>query len=519
MPEWRGKWRRAAFAGLAFALGAALLMHLTALPSLDGREASYAVLDTEDTRLGQALAPAIASHPGQSGIHPLLDARDAFAARVLLARAAERTLDVQYYIWRDDLTGTLLFEELHAAAERGVRVRLLLDDHPVTTLDEALSALDAHPNISVRLFNPYALRFPRTLNFLTSFLRLNRRMHNKSFSADSQVTIIGGRNVGDEYFGATDDVLFADLDVAAIGAVVPAVSENFDRYWNSDAAYPVDRLIPAVDPGRLDALEAAAARITESPAATRYMRALRETRFARDLLERRLTYEWAQTRLVSDDPNKVLGGAPREAYLGPQLMEIVGRPESELVLVSPYFVPGEEGTQAFTEMVRRGVDVKILTNSLEATDVAAVQSGYAKRRVPLLEGGVHLYELGRLAASTGPTSGPWGSSGSSLHAKTFAVDRARLFVGSFNFDPRSNYLNTELGFVIESPELAARMSDRFREDIPERSYEVRLGDDGALTWLERAGDEEITHRTEPGTTWLQRAGVEVLSWLPIEWLL
>lgn len=514
----RGRWRRAVGVGLALVLGVVLLMKRTTLPALDGREASHAALDTEDTRLGRVLARAVASHPGQSGILPLLDARHAFASRVLFARAAERTLDVQYYIWRNDLTGTLLFEELHAAAERGVRVRLLLDDHPVANLDETLARLDAHPNIEVRLFNPYALRRPRILNFITSALRLNRRMHNKSFTIDSQLTIIGGRNVGDEYFGATDGVLFADLDVAAVGAVVPAVSMDFDRYWNSDAAYPVARLIPRVEPARLDELARSAARLLQSTEATAYRRAIREARFTRDLLEGHASYEWAHTRLVSDDPNKAFGRAPREAHLGPRLRAILGRPETELALVSPYFVPGEAGVAAFTAMVARGVEVTILTNSLEATDVAAVQSGYARRRIPLLEGGVRLFER-RLEASKGPTRALWGSSGSSLHAKTFAIDRARLFVGSFNFDPRSNHLNTELGFVIESPALAQQLSERFRKAVPESSYEVQLRDDGTLSWLERTDGQAIHHSVEPGTTWWQRAGVEVLSWLPIEWLL
>ena len=515
----RRQWRRAAGVTLALGAGMALLMNRTALPPLEGRETSHALLDTAETGLGRALAGAISEHPGQSGIYPLLQARDAFAARVLLARAAERTLDVQYYIWRDDLTGTLLFEELHAAAERGVRVRLLLDDHPVTSLDETLAMLDAHPNVEVRLFNPYVLRRPRLLNFLTAALRLNRRMHNKSFTVDSQVTIIGGRNVGDEYFAATDGMLFADLDVAAVGAVVPEVSRDFDRYWNSEAAYPVARLVAPVDPARLDELERTAARILESSEAAQYRRALRETRFYRDLLEGGLSYEWAPTRLVSDDPNKVFGRAPRRAHLGPQLQVILGEPETELALVSPYFVPGEAGVAAFTQMAARGVNVQILTNSLEATDVAVVQSGYAKHRASLLEGGVRLFELRREGADAAPSSGRWGSYGSSLHAKTFAVDRRRLFVGSFNFDPRSNLLNTELGFVIESPVLAARMSDRFREGIPRRSYEVQRSTKGELTWLERNHGEEVRHSVEPGTSWWQRAGIELVSWLPIEWLL
>lgn len=495
-------------------------MRLGDLPPLEGRDANFAILDTEETRLGRALAPAVRSHPGLSGIHPLFDARAAFAARVLLARSADRTLDLQYYIWRNDLSGTLLFEGLRAAADRGVRVRLLLDDHPVTDLDETLRMLDAHPNIEVRLFNPYVIRKPRFLNALSSASRLNRRIHNKSFTADSQVTIVGGRNIGDEYFGATDGVLFSDLDVAAVGAVVPEVSRDSDRYWNCGAAFPIRSLAPPRSPVRLNELRMRARRIFKSDEASEFREALRETAFVRDLLNGTVINDWAPTRLVSDDPNKVFGRAPRKAHLGPQLEKIIGAPEKELALVSAYFVPGKDGTEAFTEMVARGIDVKVLTNSLEATDVAIVQSGYAKRRKALLRGGVRLYELLRSGGDERTGAGGSGSSRSSLHAKTFAVDRTRLFVGSFNFDPRSNHLNTELGFVIDSPLLASEMSERFEERIPKSSYEVVLNERGKLEWIEYVTDEEtIRHTTEPGARWWERAAVKVLARLPIEWLL
>ena len=208
-----------------------------ALPPLAGRTTSQAILDTGNTRLGRAVMPMVAAHPPYSGVYPLRDAREAFAARALLAQAAEKTLDVQYYIWHKDISGTLLLNALHAAADRGVRVRLLLDDNNTSGLDETLSALDSHPNIEIRLFNPFAIRKPRALGYLTDFRRLNRRMHNKSFTADNQVSIVGGRNVGDEYFGATDAVLFADLDVMAAGPVVREVSSR----CRSGTAMPWDR--------------------------------------------------------------------------------------------------------------------------------------------------------------------------------------------------------------------------------------------------------------------------------------
>jgi len=494
-----------------------------ALPTLDKRSESRALTPeaSQDTPLGRAIAPLAAAHPGKSGIHPLPDAYDAFAARMMLARAAERSLDVQYYIWHKDMTGTMLLEALHEAAERGVRVRLLLDDNGTSGLDGELSALDAHPNIEVRLYNPFVLRWPKPLGYVTDFSRLNRRMHNKSFTADNQATIIGGRNVGDEYFGAASGVLFTDLDVLAIGAAVNDVSMDFDRYWASDSAYPVDRLLKQPAPGRLEELERAATQVERSPEAAAYAEAMRKLPFIKQLLQGELELEWADTRMVSDDPRKTLGTAPPEAMLPHLVHEIVGTPTTNLELVSPYFVPTATGTQAFAQMAQRGVKVKVLTNALEATDVAVVHSGYAKRRKDLLASGVELFEMKRLSAEAerNKSMGPFGSSGSSLHAKTFAVDGRRIFVGSFNFDPRSAKLNTELGFVIDSPTLASRIAEAFQREVPATAYRVCLDDKGDLYWLEQRGGETIRHDTEPGTTLWQRLSVWFVSLLPLEPLL
>ena len=493
------------------------------LPSLDTRSVSHALPAEEAlaTPLGQAIAPRAAAHPRKSGIHALAHPHDAFAARMMLARAAERSLDVQYYIWHNDMTGILLLEALHEAADRGVRVRLLLDDNGTSGLDQALSALDGHPNIEVRLYNPFAVRWPKTLGYLTEFGRLNRRMHNKSFTADNQATIVGGRNIGDEYFGATTGVLFADLDVLAIGAVVGDVSTDFDRYWNSDSAYPVDGLLNPASPTELEELEADAVTIERSPEAEAYTQAMRELPFIRQLLGGDLPLEWAATRMVSDDPRKTLDAAPREAMLPHQLHEILGAPARELVLVSPYFVPTAAGTRVFAKMARNGVRVRVLTNALEATDVAVVHSGYAKRRKDLLAAGVELYEMKRMArgAERNKSAGPFGSSGSSLHAKTFAVDGERVFVGSFNFDPRSARLNTELGFVIDSPTLARHIADAFDQDIPRTAYRVRLDDMGKLYWEEAHDGRTLRHDAEPGASLWQRLIVWFASLLPLEPLL
>nr|WP_228290049.1 phospholipase D-like domain-containing protein [Marinobacter salsuginis] len=237
-----------------------------ALPSLKDRSQSEAFSQeqTAGTRLGRAVGYEVENYPGLTGIATLQNPLDAFVARALLAEASDRSLDVQYYIWQDDITGKLLLYSLYRAAERGVRVRLLLDDNGIAGMDEWLSALNHHDNVEVRLFNPFVIRSSRALGFLTDFGRLNHRMHNKSFTADNQATIIGGRNVADEYFGVGSGALFSDLDVLAIGPVVDRVSQDFDRYWASESSYPADRLLSAVGDEDLDALETSLAAVEQN---------------------------------------------------------------------------------------------------------------------------------------------------------------------------------------------------------------------------------------------------------------
>ena len=492
-----------------------LLCGCVGLPSLHGRSISTALRDTEDTRLGAAVTRMLQPHPGLTGVLPLLDGHDAFAARATLAEAAERSLDIQYYIWRDDLSGTLLLDALRRAADRGVRVRLLLDDNNTAGLDGKLRELEAHPLVEVRLFNPFVHRRWRALDYLGDFARVNRRMHNKSFTADNQVTVIGGRNVGDEYFGASDGPLFVDLDVLAIGPVVAEVSEDFDRYWASESAYPLDL---ALGPGTPAAV-AQTRSGSDAEAVRAYQQAVARSAFVRDLLARRLPFEWARARLVSDDPAKGLGRADRGENLWTRLQALLPRAQRELHMVSPYFVPTASGTEYLAALAQRGVEVSVLTNALESTDVPAVHAGYAKRRKPLLEAGVRLFELRRDPAEP-KARGRWlgASSASSLHAKTFAVDRTHVFVGSFNFDPRSARLNTELGFVIESPSLATRIAEQFAGDIPARSYRLQL-ENRDLRWVEQAADGFKVWSSEPHTGLWPRLGVWLLSLLPIEELL
>jgi putative cardiolipin synthase len=502
---------------------ASLITGCASLPSLEGRTATSALADTDGTRLGRAVASSVAANPGKTAIHALPNPRDAFAARVLLAAAAEKSIDAQYFIWHPDQVGYLLFEALWQAADRGVRVRLLLDDLNTRGLDPTIAALDAHPNIEVRLYNPVVQRDARALNFMIDFTRVNRRMHNKSFTTDNQVSVVGGRNIGNEYFGAASGVEFADLDVIALGPAVRDVSKEFDLYWNSPSGYPATSFVGVPGPEAAPDLKGIFSAMRADPESVAYLGAVRGTTLIRELLNKQLALEWTSANLVYDDPAKTLDTTGRtDVLLFPELVQTIGRPDKTLDLVSPYFVPGAEGTAALEALAKRGVKVRILTNSLAASDVKSVHAGYAKRREDLLRAGVQLYELKPTAAKASHESEVRSgtSSSAALHAKTFAVDSNRIFVGSFNFDQRSALLNTEMGLVIESSVLAQRLTAFFDAEVPMVSYEVRLTPDGRdLEWIERTPSGEKRYDTDPGTSWFLRRQVDFLSILPIEWLL
>lgn len=461
-----------------------------------------------------------AKHVGNAGLAPLMSGGNAFAARALMAEAAERSIDIQNYIWHDDMAGVLLFDALVEAANRGVRVRLLLDDNNTVGMDGVLAALNSHENIQVRLFNPFMQRSWRWLGYLTDFPRLNRRMHNKSFTVDNQATIVGGRNVGDEYFGASDEFQFIDLDVLAVGPVVTEVSKDFDRYWASASSYPAELILAPASENGLDELRARAQNIKKDERAAGYVRAMNELPLVRQLLDGSIELEWAVTRMVSDDPAKGLGQADDHEMLPQRLGKIFGVPEQDLFMVSSYFVPTKAGVDYLTGLAENGVQITILTNSLEATDVAAVHAGYAKRRVPLLQAGITLYELKKVTSpGVFRDRGLTGSSASSLHAKTLSVDGKKIFIGSFNFDPRSARLNTEIGFVIESPRFAQNLPAAIEAQAANMAYRVFLSDSDELRWEEVKDGERIVHTSEPGASFGRLLGVWILSHLPIEWLL
>lgn len=515
----RKKW----WLGGGLVLVAVIVLALPDLPPLTGRMASQAMAPDPSTAITRTYAAAAARHPTLTGIHALSEGRSAFAARMLLIESAQRSLDVQYYIWHDDVSGHLLFDALRRADARGVRVRLLLDDNGIAGLDPVLEALDALPNTEVRLYNPFLQRRFKALGYLTDFRRLNRRMHNKSLTADNAATIIGGRNIGDEYFDAAKGVNFADLDLLAVGSVVPDVSSLFDRYWNSASAYPLPMIVSTSPESAEQQIFRKLGALGGEPEIRNYAAALKTSQIIKSLRSGSFEFEWVPVKLLADDPSKTLarGESKNAAKMLPHLGNAIGKAEQRIDLVSPYFVPMAEGTEAFSNIARSGVNVRILTNSLAATDVSAVHAGYAKRRKALLEAGVRLYEL-KPDAAQGASDTPnrsLGSSSASLHAKTFAVDDRRAFVGSFNFDPRSAEFNTEMGFVVESPRLAKTVHTGFDTELHKGSYEVRLDASGNLEWIDRSSGTDVTWHEEPETGLFKRGLVTVLSWLPIDIML
>ena len=518
--------KRAATVLLRLARGAAVVVLIAALaifaarlafplPDISSRTASKAIPADPATTLGARMAEA----GGRSGVVALREGRDALASRLALAATAQRSIDAQYYIWHDDTSGIMLLDALRKAAERGVRVRLLLDDNGVPGLDGFMAALNAQENFEVRLFNPSTVRRPKLLGYAFDFPRMNRRMHNKSFTVDGAVTIVGGRNIGDEYFQVGGDAFYVDLDVLATGAIVPQTAAVFDEYWNSASVFEVERIVPG--PGDPDGLQARIAQVAASQEARDLVEGFRNS------ADRYLTHvagiEWTDVQVVADDPVKGQGIARTDQLMVSRLGQILGEVKERLDLVSAYFVPGEAATAYVTELARAGRQVHILTNALNTTDVLVVHAGYTKYRRRLLEAGIGLNEL-KLRASAGSEAelqlNPFGLSGASLHAKTFAVDRRRIFIGSFNFDPRSAILNCEMGFLIDSPKLAQDVSAAFDGPIAAVSYRPELTPEGKMVWLETVGDgKTVVYQEEPGSTWFQQAAIAVIGLLPIEWLL
>jgi len=496
---------------------AALVVGCAGLPPLEGRAPTYALSPSGEGPLGRIVLPQAQAHPGLTGVVPISDGRVAFGVRASLGRAATRSIDIQTFIWHPDSTGTLLFEEVMSAAERGVRVRLLLDDLNTAGTDATLALLASNPNVELRLYNPFVNRGSRGLAFLGDFTRLNHRMHNKSFTIDNVISVVGGRNIADEYFEIGEAGL-VDIDVITIGDAVRQVSAEFDLFWNSASAYPSRMIIGQVTPEPREALKRRAQAIADNAQSAKYAEAVAQTDLVKNVLAGTVRPEWTTALLVNDDPAKTLSSRDEgELLLLPKLQAAFGHPTKSLDLVSPYFVPGDAGTEVLASLAGRGVRVRVVTNSLASTDEKSVQSGYVKHRETLLRAGVQLFELKPDAASIERRAREVGrGSKAGLHAKTYTVDGRAIFVGSFNLDPRSAKLNTEMGLVIESAQMAARLSAAVDKAYPDIAYRVTIGPDGRLAWEDGTGK---VYGTDPDTGWFERMLVRIGSWLPIEWML
>jgi len=501
------------------------------------KQASTALAHPETTRLGKQVEVQTRAHAGVAGFRLISKGVDGFLLRAELAAAAERTLDLQYFAIQNDETGKMLMDGVLRAAERGVRVRMLIDDSGDVARDRQIMVLAAHPNVEIRLFNPFFSRgildFMRYAEAVVASSRLNYRMHNKLFVADNSVAILGGRNIGDEYFQASTQTEFGDFDVLTIGPVVAQVSKTFDSFWNSDLAIPIDALnFGKPSAASLEEYRAALAENLTKMAGSQYVLRLAAGDPLAPILTGKSALVWAKGEVLYDSPekSKVQDGEEPGHLLRTRLGEAIKGVKSELLVVSPYLVPGDGGMKLLENLRNRGVHVRILTNSLASTDEPIVHSAYQKYREPMLKDGIELYEC-RPVLGQPETRGSGGSlrnpSGGqfALHAKVFVLDRRWLFVGSMNFDRRSLRLNTELGVLIDSPELARQVTARFNAiALPANSYVPALtaadaSGRQALIWRTEEDGTPVDLKSEPMGDLMKGLKVDLLTLLPLDDLL
>ncbi|MET0656664.1 MAG: phospholipase D family protein [Steroidobacteraceae bacterium] len=477
-----------------------------------------------ETTLGRAAADAAAVRAGHSGFLVLDSGKDALLERLALIESAERSIDLQYYIWNSDSTGRYMAARVYAAAERGVRVRILLDDMNTSGRDAVLAFLDSHPAIEVRIYNPIAARSGagRLLGIARDFSRVNRRMHTKSLTADGAGTIVGGRNIGDEYFDVSAELNFSDRDLLSVGPVVAQVEEGFDTFWNSPWAYPIASLTQATLTSKeAEARRTGAVQAGEELAKRGYhpVDALLPAQAHFSSLLPRLV--WAPARLVHDVP-PVDGDVSDTSAVQPvaqALAEIAGSAQHEVLIESAYFILGDPALERFAQLKAHGVRLRALTNSLASNDLATNHSGYARRREQMLEAGIELHELRPDAAScqTIVANGCADGAAFGLHAKSAVFDRRIVYVGSFNVNLRSAYLNTETVLIIESPVLAEQIAQSIEVNMrAENSWRVELDEKEHLRWITaRDGVEEVsTH--EPATGLWRRFQVGFYKLFPVE---
>ncbi|MCO5101226.1 MAG: phospholipase D family protein [Burkholderiaceae bacterium] len=494
------------------------LVSCASLPAPQPRATERAFDEPQGTALGRLVADS-APDPHSSGVRLLVAGEDALGSLVTLARNAERSLDLEYYIVRNDASTRTLLREVHAAAVRGVRVRMLVDDLNTAGSDESLLCFTRHPNVELRLFNPFpAGRFStytRILASLTDLDRINQRMHGKMFVADNAIAATGGRNLGDAYFVRSPSSNFVDLDVLVAGPAVRRLSGTFDRFWNDPLAYPAAQLIHETPRcrGPVSTSPQPETNAQGEPVPSPDSTPVPPSALARDLKAARLKLRWSDVRVLADTPAKIAAGDARAHTSGPasiagEVARLLASARSELILITPYFVPGEHGIELIRALRQRNVRVRVLTNSLASTDAPVVHVGYSRYRRQLIELGVELHELRNQLGTARSQLGRFGSSLASLHAKAVVVDRRTVLVGSMNLDPRSQRLNTELGLVIPDSVVAARVVQLFDEVARDSSYRV-IEDDGRLRWVGGSPKVPDAEGSEPGAS----VGLRALMWL------
>lgn len=486
-------------------------------------------LTTKDSSLGDQINHLTQANEGMTGIKAIGRGIDAFTLRMKLIESAQSSIDAKYYLWNNDLTGLMLLSAIKDAADRGVRVRLLLDDNAIEGLDPIIHQLNQHEMIDIRLYNPFVIRSYKIINFTFDFGRLNRRMHNKALIVDGVVGISGGRNIGNEYFGLDEKADFVDLDVLTVGEVMPEMIDLFELYFESELAVPADLMIQQDDHDQdQQPLQAALQEHQDSKEIKAYTKATAESQFDDHIDSGDLIDEWTDVTLVHDVPSKTLDQHDQSELMITHLVESLQESAKDVYVVSPYFIPGKY-IDVFQDLSNKDISVNILTNSYQATDSAAVHTAYISCRLPLLKAGVGMFELKadqqdqqdqtNLSGSSG-SSGSSSASDSSLHAKTFLLDKQTVFIGSFNFDPRSIRLNTEMGMLISSQSLATEIHDFFRGSHRFGAYEVKLNQAGELAWLENRKDNtNETFEHEPHTTLRERLMIRLVGYLPLDWML
>lgn len=495
------------------------------LPTNFERIDSYAYTDTQQTRLGQIANKLQADDTVNSTMNLIGEGTDAFLIRMTLLSMAERSVDVQYFIWKADIIGKLLMSKMLEVADNGVRVRLLLDD---ITLDSEtksiLFAMDHHENIDVRIYNPFSSSGYRVPAAIFNTSRINRRMHNKSFTVDSQYTIVGGRNIEENYFSANIRSNYADIDMISTGPVVTEVNNQFDTYFNSALAIP-SYVFDGYETyaNQLASVKKELADYVLSVQDSDYAKDIKNTTLYQQIINglhnknKSMGYK-AKAHVIYDDPDKTLGKSELETTYAISMMRPhVEKIKNTLELISPYFIPGKQGTKHLISLVERGIKVRVITNSLASTDGIMAQSGYARHRYNLLKGGVELYELKPKAKSKASRSlGRSAEAKSALHAKTYIFDRKEVYIGSFNFDPRSSQINTELGIICESSEMAEDIAiELFEKNIDEFAYKLVLENDN-IVWLDVGNGQVTRHTTQPETSAWRRFNLSLYSLLPIE---